>query len=239
MTHQRNEDFRDHSPWCGNPERLHPERIVRTYDRHPCDRRLHWRPTFSLDGDLAPRWIQAFRWGSSRSKEVIPWIDDYWNFTGNLIRHGEGSTRLRDSQDARLRCDHRSKAGQIPKRARTIPRVSFCILRYATTKASSRAARVSRRSRQLPIRVLGRSRDDGRILFRQFDAGVALLRLTKGTTRRRSQHLPAASSIRHDHSTFKPQSNPRPRAGVRGLRRSAKKFALIRTLVPLLYLYGI
>jgi hypothetical protein len=31
---------------------------------------------------------------------------------------------------------------------------------------------------------------------------------------------PAASSIRHDHSTFNPQSKPRPRAGVRGLRRS-------------------
>jgi hypothetical protein len=28
---------------------------------------------------------------------------------------------------------------------------------------------------------------------------------------------PAASSIRHDHSTFNPQSKPRPRAGVRGL----------------------
>ena len=29
------------------------------------------------------------------------------------------------------------------------------------------------------------------------------------------------SSIRHDHSIFNPQSKPRPRAGVRGLRRSA------------------
>ena len=33
---------------------------------------------------------------------------------------------------------------------------------------------------------------------------------------------PAASSIRHDHSTLNPQSKPRPRAGVRGLRRWAK-----------------
>jgi hypothetical protein len=33
---------------------------------------------------------------------------------------------------------------------------------------------------------------------------------------------PAASSSRHDHSMFNPQSKPRPRAGVRGLRRSAK-----------------
>ena len=32
----------------------------------------------------------------------------------------------------------------------------------------------------------------------------------------------AASSIRHDHSTLNPQSKPRPRAGVRGLRRSLK-----------------
>ena len=30
--------------------------------------------------------------------------------------------------------------------------------------------------------------------------------------------------IRHDHSTFNPQSKPRPRAGVRGLGRSAKNF---------------
>jgi len=34
---------------------------------------------------------------------------------------------------------------------------------------------------------------------------------------------PAASSIRHDHSNLNPQSKPRPRAGVRGLQRSAKK----------------
>ena len=36
---------------------------------------------------------------------------------------------------------------------------------------------------------------------------------------------PAASSIRHDHSTINPQSKPRPRAGVRGLRRSTTKHA--------------
>ena len=33
---------------------------------------------------------------------------------------------------------------------------------------------------------------------------------------------PAASSIRYDHSTFNPLSKPRPRAGVRGLRRWAE-----------------
>src|SRR5690606_18436492 len=38
---------------------------------------------------------------------------------------------------------------------------------------------------------------------------------------------PAASSIRHDHSTFNPQSKPRPRAGVRGLRRSSKIMLLL------------
>ena len=50
-------------------------------------------------------------------------------------------------------------------------------------------------------------------------------------TRRRSQHLPAASSIRHDHSTLNPQSKPRPRAGVRGLRRSPKMKTLVLSLV--------
>ena len=38
---------------------------------------------------------------------------------------------------------------------------------------------------------------------------------------------PAAVSTGHEHSTSNPQSKPRPRAGVRGLRRSAKKSFLL------------
>ena len=40
---------------------------------------------------------------------------------------------------------------------------------------------------------------------------------------------PAAISIRHDHSTLNPESKPRPRAGVRGLRRFSRKMTTIKT----------
>ena len=47
---------------------------------------------------------------------------------------------------------------------------------------------------------------------------------------------PAASSNRYDHSTFNPHSKPRPRAGVRGLRRSPEtmiqNFATFRSSLP-------
>lgn len=48
---------------------------------------------------------------------------------------------------------------------------------------------------------------------------------------RRSLHLPAASSIRHDHSTLNSQSKPRPRSGVGNLDVLQKMKSFLSALI--------